>query len=107
MIETLQSTIATPFQPIQLQKSVVTQNNQTVANEGKGSFVQTLQDVLEHTDNLAKDSKKVSEGFIKGDAVELHDVVIASEKAKTSFELLMQLRNKALDLYREAIRTQV
>ncbi|MBL8003463.1 MAG: flagellar hook-basal body complex protein FliE [Candidatus Kapabacteria bacterium] len=107
MIETLQSSIATPFQPIQLQKTVVSQNEEAVNRGEKGSFVQTLQDVLEHTDNLAKDSRKVSDGFIKGEPVELHDVIIASEKAKTSFELLMQLRNKALDLYREAIRTQV
>lgn len=107
MIETLQSSVATPFQPIQLQKSVVAQYPSALDNNEKSSFVQTLKDVLENTDVLAKDSKKISEGFIKGEPVEIHDVVIASEKAKTSFELLMQLRNKALDLYREAIRTQV
>lgn len=49
----------------------------------------------------------MSERFIKGEAVDLHDVMIAAEKAKTSFQLLMEMRNKALDLYREAMRIQV
>ena len=33
--------------------------------------------------------------------------MITAEKAKTSFELLMELRNKGLDLYREVMRIQV
>ena len=30
--------------------------------------------------------------------------MISSQKAKTSFELLMELRNKALELYKEVSR---
>jgi flagellar hook-basal body complex protein FliE len=33
--------------------------------------------------------------------------MIAAEKAKTTFQLLMELRNKALDVYKEALRVQV
>jgi flagellar hook-basal body complex protein FliE len=33
--------------------------------------------------------------------------MIAAEKAKTSFELLMELRNKTIEAYRELIRMQV
>jgi len=49
----------------------------------------------------------MTESFIKGEPVDIHDVMITVEKAKTSFELLMELRNKGLDLYREVLRMQI
>jgi flagellar hook-basal body complex protein FliE len=52
-------------------------------------------------------SAEATEKLIKGEPVDIHDVMISAEKAKTSFQLLLELRNKALDLYREAIRIQV
>jgi flagellar hook-basal body complex protein FliE len=33
--------------------------------------------------------------------------MIAVEKAKTSFDLLMEIRNKTIDAYREIMRMQV
>ena len=41
-----------------------------------------------------------------GDDVEIHDVMIAGEKAKTSLELLMEIRNKTIDMYKELIRME-
>ena len=37
----------------------------------------------------------------------LHHTMIELEKAKLNFELVMQVRNKALDAYREIIRMQL
>lgn len=71
------------------------------------SFNETLQQFLESVNDQQLESGRISERFIKGEAVDLHDVMIAAEKAKTTFQLLMELRNKALDLYREAMRIQV
>jgi len=44
---------------------------------------------------------------VKGEAVDLHDVMVAVEKAKTSFELLMEIRNKTVSAYQELMRMQV
>lgn len=71
------------------------------------SFDETLRQFIESVNEQQLESGKISERFIKGEAVDLHEVMIAAEKAKTSFQLLMELRNKALDLYREAMRIQV
>jgi flagellar hook-basal body complex protein FliE len=62
-----------------------------------------VQDVNE----LQVQSGKKQEQFIAGEDIDLHDVMIASQKAKTSFSLLLELRNKALDMYREVIRMPV
>lgn len=42
-----------------------------------------------------------------GQSDNLHDIVIASQKASLSVELLVQMRNKALDSYNEIMRMSV
>jgi flagellar hook-basal body complex protein FliE len=49
---------------------------------------------------------KLTEGFINGDDVQIHDVMIAGEKAKTSLDLLMEIRNKTVDMWKELSRLQ-
>lgn len=71
------------------------------------SFSDTLKGFISDVNTMQKDSAKQSERFLKGEAVDVHDVMIAAEKAKTTFQLLMELRNKALDVYKEALRVQV
>ena len=50
---------------------------------------------------------EITGDFINGEDVELHDVMIAGEKAKTSLDLLMQIRNNAIDMYKELSRMQI
>ncbi len=71
------------------------------------SFTKTLESFVQDVNQMQKTSAHQNERFVKGEAVDIHDVMIASEKAKTSFQLLMELRNKTLDIYREAIKIQV
>ncbi|HVO75262.1 MAG TPA: flagellar hook-basal body complex protein FliE [Ignavibacteriaceae bacterium] len=55
-----------------------------------------------NSDQLHADA--VTKDFIMGKDVELHEVMIAGEKAKTTLELLMEIRNKAVDMYKELVR---
>lgn len=52
-------------------------------------------------------SSEITKSFIKGENVEIHEVMIAGEKAKTSLDLLMEIRNKTIDMYRELTRMSV
>lgn len=70
-------------------------------------FVDTLKSLVQDVNSLQKNSATNIEKLIKGEPVDIHDVMISAEKAKTSFQLLMELRNKGLDLYREVLRMQV
>ena len=65
--------------------------------------------LTEFVGDVNKDQFKSSastKDFIEGKDVDLHEVMIAGEKAKTSLELLMQIRNKAVDMYKEITRMQ-
>lgn len=70
-------------------------------------FVDALKSLVKDVNKQQVDAANNIERLIKGEPVDIHDVMISAEKAKTSFQLLMELRNKGLDLYREVLRIQV
>ena len=77
------------------------------AEPGGVSFADTVKEFIGDVNNLQVDSKEQNDKLIKGEPVDIHDVMITAQKAKTSFSLLMELRNKGLDLYKEVLRMQI
>ncbi|MDQ1267053.1 MAG: flagellar hook-basal body complex protein FliE [Bacteroidota bacterium] len=78
-----------------------------ISNKRAESFTDSLKEFIKDVNGLQKDSAEQTEKFIKGEPVDIHDVMISAEKAKTGFQLLIELRGKALDLYHEVNRMQV
>jgi len=93
---------AKPYLPL-IQQQAKNQAPDEVQGE---KFSDTLKDLISDTNSLQKESGELTERMIKGESVDIHDVMIASEKAKTSFQLLMEIRNRFLDMYREISRMQ-
>jgi flagellar hook-basal body complex protein FliE len=75
--------------------------------ETSASFGETLNQAIQDVNSLQNQAGTAVERMVSGEAVDLHDVMVAAEKAKTSFDLLMEIRNKAIDTYRELMRMQV
>lgn len=71
------------------------------------TFVDTFKTLITDVNSQQVEAADATEKLIKGEPVDIHDVMISAEKAKTSFQLLMELRNKGLDLYREVLRMQI
>ena len=71
------------------------------------SFADTIKDFIQDVNSTQLDAKELQQSFIKGEPVDLHNVMIAAEKAKTSFQLLLEIRNKFLDMYQQINRMQV
>lgn len=77
-----------------------------LGGEGKGGawedFSVTLARQLKETDKMDKEAKSLSERALLGNAgVSIHEAQIAGAKAELNMRLLMQVRNKALEVYRE------
>jgi flagellar hook-basal body complex protein FliE len=79
----------------------------TDAAAGGASFGETLKQFVGDVNTAQQNAGTAVSRFVAGEQVDLHEVMIAAEKARTSFDLLMELRNKALDVYRELMRMQV
>lgn len=50
---------------------------------------------------------EVNQKFVKGEISDVHQVVLASEKASLGLQLTVQVRNKMIEAYQEIMRMQV
>jgi flagellar hook-basal body complex protein FliE len=75
--------------------------------ETNETFGQTLAKAVTDVNALQTQAGNAVESMVRGDSVDLHEVMVAVEKAKTSFELLMEIRNKTVSAYQELMRLQV
>jgi flagellar hook-basal body complex protein FliE len=76
--------------------------------EGAGnSFSSMLQNSIKEVNQLQNEADSSIEQLIVGRSRNLHETMIALEKADISFRLMMEVRNKIIDAYHEIMRMQV
>jgi flagellar hook-basal body complex protein FliE len=74
---------------------------------GKGvSFADTLKHALGEVSELQDRSRDAIAAFVRGEPVELHEVMAAAEEAGLALEFLIEIRNKITDAYRSVINMQ-
>jgi flagellar hook-basal body complex protein FliE len=69
-------------------------------------FAGVFGSLVEQTQSLGKQASDAVSGLLSGQGVELHDVMIAQQKASVSFELALQVRNKAVAAYQQMMGMQ-
>jgi len=72
---------------------------------GAGSFAKMLAGQVKAVDAMQHAAAAAESGMALGQ-VDIQEAVIATQKADVSFRLLMQVRNKALEAYREIMHMQ-
>lgn len=75
--------------------------------ESAGSFGETLKQFVSDVNEMQIVADDKAKKFATGEIKDLHEVMAAAEEAGLSLQLLIELRNKALDAYRELMRTPV
>jgi flagellar hook-basal body complex protein FliE len=82
----------------------------TRANDGEDgtiSFSEFLNDALSKTNDLLVESQELTNDFAAGKTDNIHQVMIAAEKANIALQFTMQIRNKIMDAYNEIMRMQI
>ncbi len=72
-----------------------------------GGFAHWMVAQLDEVQQLEKSAEQGLLGVASGQADSLHQVMIDLEQAKLSFQLLLQVRNRALEAYQEVMRMQI
>jgi flagellar hook-basal body complex protein FliE len=72
--------------------------------DGAGKFFKEL---VGKVNDLSQQSDQAIQGLATGENRNLHETMIAVEKASLSFQFMSQVRNKALEAYQEVMRMQV
>ncbi|MDH5228910.1 MAG: flagellar hook-basal body complex protein FliE [Gammaproteobacteria bacterium] len=91
------SQMSSELQSLTLQTVERTQTN--FADWMKNTVVQANDKIIQADHNLR--------ALAVGDTDNLHHVMISIEKAKTSFNLVVQIRNKVLEAYNDMMKMQI
>jgi flagellar hook-basal body complex protein FliE len=76
------------------------------AKASDGSFSDLFRKAINDASSLQDDSGELIKSFLRGEPVELHQLMAASEEAGIALDLLVQIRNKLSDAYRTVMSTQ-
>ncbi len=71
------------------------------------SFVDVLKESINKVGELEKQADKEVEKLATMENQDIHNTMIAIEKADMSFQVVMQVRNKIISAYEEVMRMQV
>ncbi|HHW30445.1 MAG TPA: flagellar hook-basal body complex protein FliE [Clostridiaceae bacterium] len=95
----------------QLGNQVSSVSNSKVSSKNSvgndNSFQTIFNDVLNKTNSLILESEKLTKEASLGNIDNIHQVLIASEKADIALQLTLQIRNKVLDAYNDIMRMQI
>ncbi|HLR16134.1 MAG TPA: flagellar hook-basal body complex protein FliE [Bacillota bacterium] len=75
--------------------------------EHESSFANTLKEAIAQVNTDQKVADVKTEMLISGDDVDLHEVMIASQKASITLETTVQVQKKMIDAYNEIMRMQI
>jgi flagellar hook-basal body complex protein FliE len=72
----------------------------------EGGFGDTLKSAINQVNDLYDSSSHQVAQLVHGDRQDVHNVMIAVEKADIAFQLMMQVRNKIVNAYQEVSKLQ-
>jgi flagellar hook-basal body complex protein FliE len=76
------------------------------AATGAAPFGDLLKSAIAGVDGLEQQASAAVEGLMRGSGVDVHDALIATQKADMSFELALAVRNKAVAAYQQVMGMQ-
>lgn len=94
------------------------QNNQPIHNLGSSSskptpaevhekFSNALRNAIDELNKSQVESDVATNKFIRGEITDIHDVMIAAQKASVTRQAALEVRNKVVEAYKEIMRMQV
>ena len=79
----------------------------TPGPEGAHSFSELMRNSFEKVNEYQHDADSAIKELVAGRTKNIHETMLAIERADTSLKLITQVRNKVLDAYKEIMRMQV
>lgn len=100
-----------PISSVSLMTPIQTTNETnkltTTPYEAQQNFATTLKDAIANVNSQQITSDTMTQKLISGENVDLHEVMIASQKASISLNATLEVRNKVIEAYQEIMRMTV
>jgi flagellar hook-basal body complex protein FliE len=75
--------------------------------QSQKTFGEFLQDSLGKVNSLQQEANVAMEKLASGESQNLHETLLAVEKADIAFRTMNQVRSKVIDAYREIMKMQI
>jgi flagellar hook-basal body complex protein FliE len=79
----------------------------STALRGADEFGKTLTQAVGTLDRLQQEADSGALRIAAGESVELHEVLLAQDRASLNMQLAVQVRNKMVEAYQEVMRMQI
>lgn len=92
----------------EMQSQGIEQSSQvgSVGEAGK-TFADVMKNSMEKVNEYQVQADQAIKELVAGKTKNIHETMLTIERADTSLKLMMQVRNKILEAYREVMRMQV
>lgn len=71
------------------------------------SFSELLASSITEVNGLQQEANKAIQNLVTGKSKNLHETMLAVEKAEIAFKTMNQIRSKVIDAYKEVMRMQI
>lgn len=100
-----------PISPVSLMTAVQPKSEITNVSktpfDAQQSFANELKDAISNVNNQQLASDAATNKLISGGDIDLHEVMIASQKASITLNATLEVRNKVIEAYQEIMRMSV
>ncbi|MCH4888716.1 flagellar hook-basal body complex protein FliE [Acidaminobacter sp. JC074] len=90
-----------------VQSGNIIKADNTTKNVSNVDFKELLVNALEEVNKDQLYAEEMDQKFMLGEVSNIHDVMIASQKAELSLSFAVEVRNKVLEAYKEIMRIQM
>lgn len=87
--------------------SLVNEVSKTEKSEGGSDFFSVLQASLNEVNEMQVKGDKALSDIATGQVKDLHNAAISIDKAEVSMKMMLEVRNKALNAYKEILKTPI
>ena len=70
-------------------------------------FLGLLEDGVQRVSDLKHDVKTKMQGLVTGETEDVHEVLLAMGKSEVAFQMMLEIRNKLVDAWKELTRIHV
>ncbi|MCP3031190.1 flagellar hook-basal body complex protein FliE [Halobacillus sp. A1] len=97
----------TPISNDQIQVPMAQNAKDISPGEAHSKFADNLKLAIENVNQTQGVSNDMTKALANGEIDDLHEVMIASEKASVTMQTTVEMRNKVVEAYKEIMRMQV
>ena len=91
----------------QIQNNTIDNTNKNLNESDKVNFTDVLNNAVNKVNDSQVKANNDIEALIKGDDITMHEVLLSTQEAQISMQLMLEMRNKLYDAYKELSSVQL